>query len=114
MNFTEFRSRGQNQSVRNSGSSIRIIDVDIHIGRYDPYGKCLVPPHPAVIAEIKRELDAAKKRDPNLKDIEFLKSIGLEPGYNPVGKDNPANIKMDSLRKGTIEMEKIDLPPFKP
>jgi hypothetical protein len=57
----------------------------------------MVLPHPAVIANIKRELDQTRRQNPDLDVLDFLKSIGLEPGYNPVGKDNPAKINKSSL-----------------
>jgi hypothetical protein len=44
----------------------------------------------------------------------FLKENGVEPGYNPVGKDNPAKVKTELLMRGVIEMEKIDVPAFRP
>ena len=76
--------------------------------------KCMVPPHPAVVAEIKRELDKAKKEDPQLNVIEYLKTLGIEPGYNPLGKDDPSRPKTGALMEGRIELERIDVPSFKP
>jgi immune inhibitor A len=75
---------------------------------------CKIPPHPSVLAEIKRELDQATKRDPNLNKMNFLKSLGIEPGYNPLGRDDPARPKAEALLEGRIEMERVALPAFKP
>src|SRR4051812_45535689 len=72
------------------------------------YRRCMVPPAPSVIAQIKSELDEIKKRDPNVNVAEFLKTVGIEPGYNPLGKDDPSRPKSESLRAGMIEMERID------
>ena len=80
----------------------------------NPYFLCRIPPHPSVLAEIKRELDQATKRDRNINKIEFLKSLGIEPGYNPLGRDDPSRPKADALMEGRIEMERVDLPSFKP
>jgi hypothetical protein len=64
----------QNEIVQNSSNMVKIIDISTIMNRqYDPYGKCFVPPTPAaVIAEIKRELDAAKRKEQNIKDTENL------------------------------------------
>ena len=65
--------------------------------------KCMVQPHPAVIAEIKRELDKAKREDPQLNVIEYLKTLGIEPGYNPLGKGDPSRPKTEALMECRIE-----------
>jgi hypothetical protein len=78
------------------------------------YSLCKIPSHPSVLAEIKRELDQATNRDPNINKIDFLKSLRIEPGYNPLGRDYPARPKTDAVMEGRIEMERVDLPPFKP
>jgi immune inhibitor A len=80
----------------------------------NPLKICRIPPHPSVLAEINRELNQATKRDPNLDKIDFLKSLGIEPGYNPLGRDDPARPKTEALMEGRIEMERVDLPSFKP
>jgi immune inhibitor A len=78
------------------------------------YPLCKIPPHPSVLAEIKRELDQATKRNPSINKIDFLKSLGIEPGYNPLGRDDPARPKTEALMEGRIEMERVHLPSFKP
>jgi immune inhibitor A len=67
-----------------------------------------------VIAQIKREFEEAKKADPNIDIINFLKLRGISPGYNPLGKDNPVKIDAESVKKGVISMERIGRPTFKP
>jgi hypothetical protein len=62
---------------------------------------------------MKREFDQAKKSDPQLDMRTFLKENGIEPGYNPIGKDNPAKVKTDLVMTEVLEM-KIDVPAFKP
>jgi immune inhibitor A len=76
--------------------------------------KCMIPPHPMVLAELQRQLDNAKRTNPDINVIDFLKSIGFEPGYNPLGRDDASRPRADSLRAGRIEMERIDVPTFKP
>ena len=75
--------------------------------------RCTVPPSPEVIEEVKRLLDQAKKDNPNLNVYEFLESLGLEPG-NPPGKDKPAKLGLISVDEGTVSVQNIDVPTFRP
>jgi immune inhibitor A len=81
---------------------------------YKLNNKCLVPPHPGVLKQLKTEFEEKKRQNPDLKIEDFLKSVGFYPEPEPPGKDNPAIINPDSIRKGVIELEEIDVPAFKP
>jgi len=70
----------------------------------------MIPPSPGVIAALKSEFDRSGETD--IK--KFLQNAGLEPGYNPLGKDDPARPKVEAMMEGRIEMERIDVPDFKP
>ena len=82
----------------------------LSIKKHSRFDKCMMPPSPSVIAALKSEFDRSGER--SLK--KFLKKSGLEPGYNPVGKDDPVRPNAKSLKMGRIEMERINVPDFKP
>jgi immune inhibitor A len=74
------------------------------------HSRCMMPPSPGVIASLKSEFDRSGETD-----IEkFLHSVGLEPGYNPLGKDDPVRPDIASLERGILKLEKIDVPSFRP
>jgi len=80
------------------------------IKKHSRFDRCMMPPSPAVIAALKSEFDRSGEDD--IK--KFLKESGLEPGYNPIGKDDPVRPDANALKEGIIDMEKINVPSFKP
>jgi immune inhibitor A len=82
----------------------------LFVKNHSKFDNCMMPPSPAVISALKSEFDSSGETDLN----KFLKKAGLEPGYNPLGKDDSVRPKTDALKKGIIEMERINVPSFKP
>jgi len=73
-----------------------------------------MPPSDEVLDNVRIEFDKAKLENPNINAIDFLKSRGIEPEKNPLGKDDSSRPNSLSLEKGEIEIEKIVGPSFKP
>ena len=86
--------------------------LDSHYGikHHTFQDRCMMPPSPGVIASLKSEFDRSGETD--IK--KFLQSVGLEPGYNPLGKDDPVRPDVASMERGILKLEKIDIPTFKP
>lgn len=82
----------------------------LFVKNHSRFDKCMMPPSPAVIAYLKSEFDRSGETDLN----KFLKKAGLEPGYNPLGKDDSVRPNVDAIKKGKIELERINVPDFKP
>lgn len=74
------------------------------------FDKCMMPPFPGVVAALKSEFERSGEKDLNA----FLKKAGLGPGYNPLGKDDSVRPKVDAIKRGKIELERINVPDFKP
>lgn len=74
------------------------------------HSRCMMPPSPGVIASLKSEFDRSGESD--IK--KFLRDVGLEPGYNPLGKDDPVRPNVAAMERGILQLERIDVPTFKP
>lgn len=74
------------------------------------FDKCMVPPSKDVIEVLRNEFYKSGEKDLG----KFLKNNGLEPGLNPLGKDDSVRPNIDAVKSGIIEMERINVPDFKP
>ncbi len=74
------------------------------------HSRCMMPPSPGVVAALKSEFDRSGEAD--IK--KFLRDVGLEPGYNPLGRDDPVRPNDAAMKRGILQLERIDVPTFKP
>ena len=86
--------------------NIRHLIVKNHLA----FDKCMVPPSKDVIEVLRNEFYKSGEKDLG----KFLKNNGLEPGLNPLGKDDSVRPNIDAVKSGIIEMERINVPDFKP
>ena len=74
-------------------------DIPAAIKQHNVQSRCMMPPSPGVIASLKNEFDRSGETD--IK--KFLRDVGLEPGYNPLGKDDPVRPNVAAMEKGILK-----------